>query len=861
MRRFPHLLPLFIHLVTCGTALAQTPSIVFSTYLGGTGAENLRDITTDSSGFVYVTGGTSSADFPTTPGAYDRTFASGGGSLGSGGPMDVFVTKYTPTGEVVWSTLIGGPNYDRAYAIEVDRQGYVYIAGRAGDSFPTTPGVVQERFAGDVTPNTAYGKQDPFVAKLSPDGSSLVWATYFGADDAGIIRDVDIDAQGNVYIASPGSSRPHPHITPGAFQTTKPGGNDMVVAKISADATRAIWATYLGGTAGDGGAPSIRVDRNGSAYIIASTSSTDLPVTATAFDRTFNGGQNDFVIARFAPDGASLVFCTYLGGSGNEDLETHNIALDEYGQAYISGYTSSPDLPVTPFALQGTYQGGLDIPLAKISADGSQLIACSYLGGSANDGSQGIALDTLGGLLVGGSTQSPNFPTTVGAVGRTLRGTSDAIAVRLTNDLTAFHYSTLVGGSDADDGRTAWMTLDGTFFVAGHTRSNDYPMVSAAQSARAGSEEGFLTKFAHPARRSEVRMRETCVVEDERSGSVAVILERTGDRSGALTVSVDVTGAATVGADYLLARTTARFNVGDSLALLPITILDDTLAEGAESIDVRITTTTDSATTIDAQSATTVWISDDERSGRNLLSDPGFESAGVGWQKTTNGGRAIVSTPTHRGSGSQQMILSPQFPREVFQTVAVVAGRTYFASGWMRLEGVSGTTATIEIDWLDASGATIARQTVGARNGTSEWSWSIACATAPPSADSARFRLAAGVEADSVGSVWFDDLELLDPTDQTSRVDAGSDLPIEHRAVVDDQGSVTFLVDVPAQSDVTVEIVDMRGERLYAKSVAVSGTNTIDCGARLPSGTYAYRIVVRTGGRTTLTQGSLVVGK
>jgi hypothetical protein len=121
-------------------------NVAFSTYLGGSGWEYPRDVFVDGAGNVYITGGTHSPDFPTTPGAYDRTFDDRCGSCGSQGPLDVFVTKFDAGGAIAWSTLLGGPNYDRAYGIEVDSAGYVYLAGRAGPAFPTTPGSFQPDF-------------------------------------------------------------------------------------------------------------------------------------------------------------------------------------------------------------------------------------------------------------------------------------------------------------------------------------------------------------------------------------------------------------------------------------------------------------------------------------------------------------------------------------------------------------------------------------------------------------------------------------------------------------------------------------------------------------------------------------------
>jgi hypothetical protein len=468
---------------------------IFSTYIGGTAVENLRDITSDSAGFIYVTGGTASPDFPTTPGAYDRTFASGGASLGSGGPMDIFVAKLTPDGSVVWATYIGGPNYDRAYAIEVDREGFVYVGGRAGDSLPTTPGVLQERFAGDLSPNGAYGKQDGFIAKLTPDGSRLVWATYFGADDLGFFRDIDVDAEGNVYGAFTNSTTPNVHVTPGAFRTTPAGGQDMIVVKIAPDASRVIWATYLGGSGNDGLGPSIRVDATGHAYVIGATNSTDLPATPGAADATYNGGTGDLFVAKLLPDGTGLVYCTYFGGSGNDAIETHNLAIDSSGNAWICGYTTSPDLPVTPGAFQNAYGGNGDTPLAMISPDGTSFRAVSYLGGPGSDGSQGIAIDRDGNVVFGGGSGSGAFPTTSDAFQPTSHGSGEMFIVKMSGDLSRLLYSSMVGGADADDGRTAWTDRSGRLYLAGHSRSDDYPLVNAWQTTRVGGDDGVITVF------------------------------------------------------------------------------------------------------------------------------------------------------------------------------------------------------------------------------------------------------------------------------------------------------------------------------------------------------------------------------
>jgi len=181
-------------LLSVTSALAAgTYDLMFFTYFGGSNWEHARDIAVDRRGNMYVVGGASSADFPTTPGAYTRTIRTGGSQ--DFGPCDVFVTKFAPDGHLLWSTLIGGPHYDRGYGVEMDDQGFVYVAGRAGPGFP-----VKNAFQPDFNgvDNGSYGMQNAFVLKLAPDGSDLVWASY--VDVSTLCRDIAIDPNGDVYV-------------------------------------------------------------------------------------------------------------------------------------------------------------------------------------------------------------------------------------------------------------------------------------------------------------------------------------------------------------------------------------------------------------------------------------------------------------------------------------------------------------------------------------------------------------------------------------------------------------------------------------------------------------------------------------
>jgi len=497
-----------------GTQAGETYGLSFSTYLGGSGGEDTaRAVAVDAEGNIFVAGGTRSADFPTTPGAYSRAYDAGGHSVGARGPMDVFVTKLDPQGRIVWSTLLGGPNYDRAYTVRVDKQGFVYVGGRAGEGFPTTPDTVQPQFEGDSGGPGAYGRQDGFLVKLSPDGSRVLWSTYFGTPCGAIIRDFDIDGEGNVFLVMIEVKEPCRHVTRGAFQERMPGPPNSVVAKVSADGRRVLWCAYLGGADRDL-APSIRVGPDGQPAVAGSTFSSDFPATGGAFQRQLRGKQDAFV-AKLAADGSRLLYATLLGGSDEDGAEgKHGLALDRAGRAYVLGFTSSPDFPTTPGAFQRRYAGAAtgswretgDRFVAILSADGSRLEAATLLGGSARDGGEGIAVDAAGRIYLGGMTFSRDFPVTdsayqsrYGGAARPhgpLWGGGDATVVVFSPDLHRALFSTYLGGSGEDLFRACALTPGGELVLVGSTTSKDWPTKNAIQSSPAGGpDEVIVAKF------------------------------------------------------------------------------------------------------------------------------------------------------------------------------------------------------------------------------------------------------------------------------------------------------------------------------------------------------------------------------
>jgi hypothetical protein len=437
---------------------------------------------------VYVTGGTTSRDFPVTPGAYVAPRSGGRAESAEVDRFDVFVAKLGPDGRLVWSTLIGGPNYDRAYAIEVDDRGSVYVAGRAGAGFPITRRAAQPRFMGGVEA-PFYGHQDGFVLKLAPDGSRIEWATYFGTADPEIVRDIAVDGAGNIYLASGRRDGSYPPGVAEAFVNSPRGSHDAIVAKLQPDGAKLLWARYVGGSGMEHGNGSVRVDAHGVPYLLFTSQSSGIG-TPGAADTTYAGNE-DMCVSRFDPATGAEVWTTYIGGAGNESTETHEFAgIDAAGNVYVSGPTTSRDFPTTPGAFSRTYTEGErdsnDVFVAKISADGSRLLAGTYLGAQGFDRTEGAAVDSAGNVYLTGVTSSRNFPVTAGAL-RTVRGgENEAFVVKLSPDLR-LRYASYAGGSGREWGRAAAVDANGDFYIGGETTSRDWQGAARGPRARDGA--------------------------------------------------------------------------------------------------------------------------------------------------------------------------------------------------------------------------------------------------------------------------------------------------------------------------------------------------------------------------------------
>jgi hypothetical protein len=364
-------------------------ALVYSTYLGGSGEDRGQSIAVDSTGNAYVTGPTSSSNFPTMNPL--QPALAGGGS-------NAFVAKINPSGSaLVYSTYLGGSGgTDFGLGIAVGSSGNAFVAGWTNSTdFPTM----------NALQPTYGGGSDAFAAQLNPTGSALIYSTYLGGSEFDVGNAIAVDSLGNAYVTGGTTSTNFP--TMNALQPAYGGGDgDGFVAKISPSGSALVYSTYLGGNGADNGGYGIAVDSTGNAYVAGITESTDFP-TMNPLQPTYGGGQDAFV-AKLNPSGSAFVYSTYLGGS--KDDVGLGIAVDSLGNAYVTGYANSANFP-TFNPLQPALAGLQDAFAAEINPTGSAFLYSTYLGGSGADDGAGIAVDSTGNVYIAGTTTSTNFPT------------------------------------------------------------------------------------------------------------------------------------------------------------------------------------------------------------------------------------------------------------------------------------------------------------------------------------------------------------------------------------------------------------------------------------------------------------------
>lgn len=431
-------------------------SVAYTTILSSSSDDYGYAIAVDPAGSAYVAGSTAGADFPATPGAWQSV---------SGGNEDAFAARLDPDGNLVYASYIGGTEDDSANGIALDPNGNAYVAGyTASSGFPTTVGAPQAVHRG--------GQFDAFIVKLNPAGSAAAYSTLLGGTGNDQALAIATGAGGNACIAGYSDSTDLP--VQGAFQASSSGQGDGIVACLNAAGDAWTIVSYLGGSGYDE-VDALALDAFGNLYLAGTTFSWDFPVTAGAFQASPAGGYDAFVV-KLSPAG-SLVYATLLGG-GLSDAATALTA--GAGDVWVVGYTRSADLPLAG-AAQSFNRGGFEGFFAHLSADGSTLLASSYLGGSQDDQVWGVAADSAGRILVAGSTASQDFPVTSGAAGPAASGDENAFLSRIDPALAAFAISGQVTVSGVASLSGLTVTLSGavnrsaTTDVSGNYRFTSLP--------------------------------------------------------------------------------------------------------------------------------------------------------------------------------------------------------------------------------------------------------------------------------------------------------------------------------------------------------------------------------------------------
>jgi uncharacterized repeat protein (TIGR01451 family)/uncharacterized repeat protein (TIGR02543 family) len=455
----------------------------YSTYLGGSGNDYGQGIAVDGSGNAYVTGYTLSADFPTLN--QYQTDQTG---------TDVFVTKIdtakSGNASLVYSTYLGGNDEDIGNGIAVDSGGNAYVTGFTwSTNFPTLNQYQTNQAGVDV-----------FVTKIDTTKSgnaSLVYSTYLGGNQADEGYGIAVDGSGNAYVSGYSYSANFPTLN--QYQTVQ-GGQDVFITKI--DTTKSgnaslIYSTYLGGGSDDFGR-GIAVDVSGNAYVTGYTDSADFP-TLNQY-QTDQAGRDVFVtkIDTTKSGNASLVYSTYLGG--NDDDYGIGIAVDNSGNAYVTGFPYSTDFPT--LNQYQTYLGDSNsnvfvTKLDTTKSGNASLVYSTYLGGNNIDIGYGIAVDGSGNAYVTGWTSSTNFPLLGWYQIYPGDGNLNAFVTKLDTTKSgnaSLVYSTYLGGNSQDQGFGIAVDGSGNAYVTGFTWSTDFPTVNQYQTDQPGG-DAFITKI------------------------------------------------------------------------------------------------------------------------------------------------------------------------------------------------------------------------------------------------------------------------------------------------------------------------------------------------------------------------------
>ncbi|MGA1820128.1 MAG: fibronectin type III domain-containing protein [Thermoplasmatota archaeon] len=450
--------------------------LVSGNFIGGFGWEYARDIYLDDEDNQYVTGETTSTDFPTAPGAYSSSYA---------GNTDVFVVMTDEFGEhLLAATYVGGTRKEVSTSISADDAGNIYIGGYTESyNFPITPGALNGTLEG-----IGY---DGFVLKLNETGGGLLFSTYVGGTGKDQVTSLITARNGDILICGTTESDDL-FTTDGSYYFEFIGTRDAFVSRIAPDGSSFNFSFIFGGPAIEE-CFDIKELSDGSFVICGNTSSFELPMTSSSFDPNYDD-LGDIYVARFSGDGKDLLSSTFLGGA-SEDY-AFAIDVDASGSIYVTGHTLSIDFPTTAGSYQEDYNWLWDVYISKLDRNLSALQYSTFIGTDSIETSADIVVDDLGRAYVYGRTGSSAYPVTWGVLQTEMGGTMDLFVTILDPNAASLVYSTFVGGGDYDMTGRLSLGDNGAVYICGWTDSGSFPHRTNGFGAYIkGSSDGFSMGF------------------------------------------------------------------------------------------------------------------------------------------------------------------------------------------------------------------------------------------------------------------------------------------------------------------------------------------------------------------------------
>lgn len=460
-----------------GNAPGQSLRLDYSTYLGGTSAEDDVAVAVDSASCAYVAGETRSDDFPAI-----NPYQS---SLQGGANSDIFIAKFESNGSALtYASYLGGNSPELSPAVAVDSAGCAYVAGTTeSENFPTRNPYQASH------PGGADDYDGGFLAKLSSTGSSLIYSTYLCAEEGSgaEISAIALDSSRRAYAIGTTNGAAFPTVNP--YQATGDGlWGDAFVAEFSSTGSALVFSTYLGGGRNDTGT-GIALGKNGEILVAGWTSSSDgLPFpVVNPYQPSLAGGTDSFV-SRLSSSGSLLLSSTYLGGSANDPA--YGIAAAQDASILVAGWTNSTSPAAFPVlnAYQSSCAGSRDAFLSRFSSSGSALLYSTCLGGSGADYGYALGAGPAGGGYVCGLTSSQDFPTLhpyQASIGQA--GYDDIFIARLSSSGSRLVFSSYLGGASNEFYPEFAVDRHGALFIAGSTASSSFPTLDPYQASRNGS--------------------------------------------------------------------------------------------------------------------------------------------------------------------------------------------------------------------------------------------------------------------------------------------------------------------------------------------------------------------------------------